>query len=314
MRQKEDYNVVTQLPDFNDLTPHFTKLILQREHHKNILSVIQYINEWCVDINRDIAIWGTNFGAAAGFHIAAKVPNPGIPYDDVVSDEHLKFSFDTTGRARITCTDAFLSQYYLAINPEFAKIIGLPLIIWGGRTPGFDIPPQPEVEYVTIDQKLFLQAPVRFAWDIQYVTTQGSSTFVSTRSMFLMDERVTLAIELTIPSSRVIQSDDSVVTEKYRLAEFALDRFVDVICSVNIVEDQVESSITVSDKLEGGLTSLTDTELETHIIHMLPGAVQTINTRIFCNYRKWDKSLVSLPYLMDNALWDLDLLFCKKVT
>ena len=132
--------------------------------------------------------------------------------------------------------------------------------------------------------------------------------------MFLIDERDTMAIELTIPSSRVIQSDDSVVTEKYRLAEFSLDRFVNVTSSANIKEDRVVSAITVSDKLEGGLASLTAEEIETHIIHMLPGAIQTVNTRVFCNYRKWDKTLVGLPYLMDNAFWDLDLLFCKKVT
>ena len=144
--------------------------------------------------------------------------------------------------------------------------------------------------------------------------TGGGASFVSTRSIFLMDERQALVVELTIPSSRVIQSDDSVVTERYRLAEFALDRFVNMRGKIQINNDGVENKLTASDQLEGGLLSLTNNSMSTHIIHMLPGAIRAINTRIFCNYRTWDGTRSDQPYLMDNAFWDIDLLFCKKIT
>ena len=119
--EKDDYNVAMFLPDFDDIdNPDQFMLVLQREHHKNILSVIQYIHQWCVDINRKIAVEGSVLGGDPTFHIASKVVNPNLPYDTVESDEHIKFSFDTTGRARITVTDAFLSQFYLAIHPDIS--------------------------------------------------------------------------------------------------------------------------------------------------------------------------------------------------
>ena len=313
LRYKDVYGQPFVAPNFDIDLNDPLKLILQREHHKNILSVIQYIHMWCQDINRLIAVSGTAIPPGDNtYHIDPLVVDATVPYDEVVSFDHVQFSFDTIGRAEITCSDEFLSQMYLAVNPVFAKMIGLSENLWGGRTPGFDIPPQPAVEFVSVEANV-AENDV-FAYDIQYVTTEGLSTFMSSRSMFVLDERQTLGVELTIPSSRVIQSDDSVVTEKYRLAEFALDRFVDIRSEVAMDDDMVLNTIKVSDSLEGGLLSLTDNSLGTHIIHMLPGAIRTINTRLFCNYRKWDGTRLDAEYLMDNAFWDLELLFCKKVT
>ena len=174
LAEKDDFNQEFEFMDFTvDLdNPDEFELVLQREHHKNILSVVHYMSEWCVNINRIIAVLGVTAGGDATHHIPSQVPNPNVPYDALDPVEHLKFSFDTAGRITLTCSDAFLSQYFISINPRFAKMIGLPVNLWAGqRVNGGAL--------VSVEDELYdtasAQYDYRFRHDIQY---DGGGCFV----------------------------------------------------------------------------------------------------------------------------------------
>ena len=136
---------------------------------------------------------------------------------------------------------------------------------------------------------------------------------MSKRPIYLCDERESLLLEMSLPFSRTVSSKDGVHTEKYRLAEFPIDNYVDISGTAKNVNGQMEVKIHTTDSLQGGLTDFTRGFPESHVIHFLPGDIQSINTRIFCSYCNFDGSREEKAFLVD-GFWDLELLFMKKTS
>ena len=138
IRMKDDYG-----EDFDDITDFFNilendpdvrdKLIIRREHHHNILSLIQYIGKWVSDFNRLINIYGTVAGQFNAYHIDPSVPDPSVTHDNYDITNHISFSIDSSGRGIFSCSDEFLSQMYIAINPEFALLVGYQDFLFAGH-------------------------------------------------------------------------------------------------------------------------------------------------------------------------------------
>ena len=294
------------------LATSITSIFIQREHFHNILSLVEYISDQFKDFNERIALYGSAHGAAN--HIPElNLGANALIHNSVDPDLHCAFCINSSGRAQFTFSDAFLSQFYVAIHPDFAKRIGIDGFLWGGNS-GVPF----NAQRMTPDYQLFefdhFLDEVNFAFDQTFDsnTPNNQVTFLSKHSVFLADERSSMIVELTLPMSRKIRSDDGGYSERYTLCEFPIDSYVETESSVRSINGVCLDTIRVKDTLQGGLTDFTRGFPESHVVHFLPGQIRAINTRVFCNYRGWDKKHVDKAFLI-TGFWDLTLLFTKKV-
>ena len=201
----------------------------------------------------------------------------------------------------------------LQFGTDFAKLVGLKTYLFGGLEAG------PGGQYVTSrTHNLFSYddgaARNQFSHEINYQSPDQLGTiFASKKPFLLLDQRQSVDLELTIPTSHVIDADNGEYKEKYRLASFAINTYINTQSKIVTKDGISMPSIKLTDSLQGGLVDLTEGYGESVVKHFLPGAVQAINVRIFCTYRKWTGERAERSWDLD-GFWDLELLFLKKVT
>lgn len=288
----------------------FDKLVLKRNNHWNILEVLQFVKEFINQFNTNLAIYGGTAGDGNNDIDAIQGLDPALPHDDLgAAVRHVGFALDSSGRGEFFCSDAFLSNYFIFINPHFAKLVGLPKILFGGlRNLIGTYHTGNDTDIVLWDDN------DDYNYHIEYVSNNLlGTTFRSDYPVFLIDERDTLDIELTIPVSRIVEVLDSDYTEKFRLASFPIGSYIDTQTKITTKDGVALPSIRVTDSLQGGIIDLAAGYRESIVKHFMPGSVQAINTRIFCTYKKWDCSRVEKDFELD-GFYDIELLFMKKVT
>ena len=290
------------------------KLVLQRKHHYNILQVIQFVSQFIDEFNRYIALYGTGPGdfATPTVHDGiASIQDPAIvhTYSDYDPVRHVGFSIDASGRGQFFCSQLFLSNWFIYLDPDFAKRVGFESqYLWGGQDQ-----PNNNVTSGTADEYIWELNNANFRYKHNMHYTGGDTIFKSDYPFYLLDQRLTLDVELTIPVSRMIESNNGEYKEKFKLASFPIDSYIQTDAKVSTVDGIARPSIRIRDSLTGGLIDLCDGYAESIVKHFLPGSVQAINTRIFCSYRDWNGSKIELGFELD-GFYDLELLFTKKVT
>ena len=293
------------------------RLRIVREHHHDMLAFVQYISAWLDEFNRSLTLWGSNFGANNIYHIDGGNGYDGTQIANVVdATTFVGFFIDAAGRCHFYGSDEFFSQFFIKLDASFADMVGLPRILWAGtslagghlRYAGQLLPPNNE------PASIFLTGvPDEFQYLINASNFGRGFTFASTRPIYLADERDFLLLEMSLPFSRTVSSRDGIHTEKYRLAEFPIDNYIQISGTAKNIDGQMQVKVLTTDTLQGGLIDFTRGFPESHVIHFLPGDIQAINTRISCNYKKFNGTEKELPFLVD-GFWDLELLFMKKVS
>jgi len=287
----------------------------------NILGLVESISSFIKEVNKNIFIYGSVFGANAAYYIA-----PGVDladqvqiHDDVDPGEpNISFSIDSAGLVIFDCSQAFLDQWYIEINPDFAKLLDISRYLWAGTNTQNQLVYEGRVFQQLgedITATLFRE-PVagtrNFNFTINSTTTDGRGlVFSSKRSIFLADQRQTLVVEMSLPFSRTIHSENGKHVEKYRLCEFPIDNYIESRGTLESLNGQALAKVTLTDTLQGGLTDLTRGFQETHIIHFLPGDLYTVNTRIYIVYKSFAGGKIETPFDLD-GFYDLELLFTKK--
>ena len=233
----------------------YSKLILQRGHHYNILQVIQYISTFVDNFNTRIAVHGVNLGIVGGVLIPAKVQNLLVAHDlsEFEPDRHVGFSIDSSGRGQFYCSESFLSNFFFFINPDFAKLVGLTQFLFGGSLLGAFVTSDTE-DIREEDANFDPQNPAYvFQWEPSYVHVPPGLglTFKSDYPFFLLDQRLSLDVELTIPVSRIINVVNGEYTEKFRLASFLIDNYINTNSKITTVDGIARPSIRVRDTLQG---------------------------------------------------------------
>lgn len=294
------------------------QLKITREHHHDMLAFVQYISEWFDDFNQSLHLWGSNFGANNAYHIDGANGYDGTQIVNVLdATTFVAFSIDAAGRCHFYGSDDFFSQFFIKLNEDFAQMVGLPQILWAGTNPGQAAEKRFAGQLLPPDNEpasIFIEAvPNEFQYLINAYNFGNGFTFASSRPIYLADERNFLLLEMSLPFSRTVSSRDGIHTEKYRLAEFPIDNYVEISGTARNVDGQMQVKVLTTDSLQGGLIDFTRGFPESHVIHFLPGDIQAINTRISCNYKKFDGTTKELPFLVD-GFWDLELLFMKKVS
>jgi hypothetical protein len=295
------------------------RLTIKRAETHNILGLVQQISKFFKEINKKIHLYGSDFGANAAYHITPPVAfNPLVIHNEVAATVHVAFSIDTNGRASFKCSQAFLDQFYIQFDPNFAKLIDIPTYLWSGTTTNnarvsegsiYDLGAGPQVA------TLYRTTPVfdRFNFTIHSTTPGGRGLeFVSNRSIFLADQRQTLVVEMSMPFSRTVLSEDGKHVEKYRLCEFPIDNYIKTKGTARSRNGQVLANVETTDTLQGGLTDFTRGFPETHIVHFLAGDLYTVNTRIYIVYKNFTGVKVEKAFELGDGFYDLEILFIKK--
>ena len=288
-----------------------TKLILRRDHHQNVLAVLQYISMFVDQFNDFIATQNiVNLGGDANFNIDRKI-DPALPHDQItqLADRNVGFSVDGSGRAEFFCSDEFLSNFFIYLNPDMASFIGLPTYIFGGNDGVDNITGQTHDLFHIPGGQI---APV-YSHGIEYASPRGNVTFRSSSPFYLIDQRETLDVELTIPVSRTINSENGQYGEKVRLASFPIDSYIKTFTHISTKNGETMPTIRIKDNFQGGLLDLADGYQESHVKHFMPGTVRAINTRIYCSYRLWSGVRKEMDFVID-GFYDMQLLFMRKVT
>jgi len=287
------------------------QLVILRNETHNILGLVHKISQFCDSVNKKIFVFGTNFGNDAQYHIDANLPagiyNVVEPSANGVAIHYISFSIDATGRAIFKFNQEFLSQFYVELDPDFAKVIDVESVLWAGTDEIYDT-----LIYAGTDNEVLYVNGI-FEHDIQAVTPGGRGvSWISNRSIFLVDRRLSLVVEMSMPFSRTVLSEDGKHVEKYRLAEFPIDGYIESKGSAQSINGQVQSKVKTTDTLQGGLTDFTRGFPETHIIHFLPGDLYTVNTRLYIIYRGFTGGKVEMPFAIGDGFFDLEVLFVKK--
>jgi hypothetical protein len=241
-----------------------------------------------------------------------------VIHNEVAATVHVGFSIDTNGRVSFKCSEAFLDQFYIELDPDFAKLIDIPKWLWSGTTTQngrvsegsvFDHGVGPIVA------TLYRTDPIhQFNFTIHSTTPGGRGLeFVSNRSIFLADQRQTLAVEMSMPFSRTILSENGKHVEKYRLCEFPIDNYIETKGTARSRNGQVLANVETTDSLQGGLTDFTRGFPETHIVHFLAGDLYTVNTRIYIVYKNFAGKKVEKDFELGDSFYDLEILFIKKL-
>ena len=294
-------------------------LTIKRSETHNILGLVQQISKFFKEINKQIFLYGSAFGANAAYHIPPPVGfNPLDIHNEVAATVHVAFSIDTNGRASFKCSQAFLDQFYIELDPNFAKLIDIPKWLWSGTTTQNDRVSEGSVfdhGVGPIVATLYRQTPLfdRFNFTIHSTTPGGRGLeFVSNRSIFLADQRQTLVVEMSMPFSRTVLSEDGKHVEKYRLCEFPIDNYIKTKGTARSRNGQILANVETTDTLQGGLTDFTRGFPETHIVHFLAGDLYTVNTRIYIVYKNFAGVKVEKPFELGDGFYDLEVLFIKK--
>ena len=306
---------------FLDAVPNH-QLTIRRDSTHNILGLVHQISQFCVEVNKNIFLYGSDYGVNAAYHIAPvagftnnvapDIHNEVTPNINGQAIHHISFSIDSNGRAIFRFSQEFLRQFYVELDENFAKMIGIEQYLWAGEG-GLG-----NLVYAGDHNNSTLFRPTGagpyFNHNIECTTVGGRGLdWKSNRSIFLADRRQTLVVEMSMPFSRTILSEDGTRKEKYRLAEFPIDNYIESKGTAQSTRGQVLAKVKTTDTLQGGLTDFTKGFSESHIIHFLPGDLTTVNTRLYIVYKSLTGEKVELPFELGYGFYDLEILFVKKV-
>ena len=135
-------------------------------------------------------------------------------------DQHFAIGFDSDGSIQMSFSSQFLSNFFIALDPVFAKQVGFPVLIYAD----FDVP----TGLVFMSNQpgaapLFDPAGLNFVLDAQIEDTANGKprTIQSTNSVYRVDDRLSIDVEISLPLRKYIDILDG--AEKHT---FVLNRFV----------------------------------------------------------------------------------------
>jgi len=219
---------------------------------------------------------------------------------------HVTIGCDAMGILTFNFSSEFLSAYYVTIPSTVAKTIGLHTIYYGSTDNG-DTQTYPTTPFFGEDGN----------GDIIHVTNANCDvpiSFRANRSVYNLDERLSLDVYCTLPHTNIISSFDGVETHDHVLARFNIRDYILTSGSNEVVDSKLLSDITFDDKLQVGSVDLVRGSEQIQAVMMLPGMIQAVNTSIFTRYLSEGKIVTSPLQVDETGFWKLALLFTKKTT
>ncbi len=313
--------------------PHFTHTLSLDRTITSVTALIMRLHTFFADFNKNLHLYGSNIGNDPQLYIDGEVPPPppsdsdsdsdggggggGVVgwsvfnYNQVDPHDHIQFGFDSGGLAVITASDEFLSQFYIRLDPILARVLNLPEFLFGASD---------GVNVITsfsanIDKPYSIIVAPNYSFDytMGFNSILHKTTFISRNTIYTLDMRYSIELECSFHFSRTIYATESSYIEKFILAEFPLSDYKDIRTDIDTWDDSIITSSILSDKLEGGLTDLCHKNPESHVVHCLPGSIQSVNTRINVVYRDPSRPNTILPFEFIDGFYDFVITFVKKI-
>ena len=226
--------------------------------------------------------------------------------DDFV--DHVFVGCDAMGVLTLNFSSAFLSEYYITIPQAVGKTIGLHTLYYGSTANNGDTQTYPTTPFFGIDILTGLAVHTTNA------NCDVPISFRANRSVYNIDERLSLDVYCTLPHTNIISSFDGVETHDHVLARFNIRDYISTTGSNELVDSKLLSDITFDDKLQVGTVDLVRGSREIQAVTMLPGVIQAVNTSLFTRYLTDGKIVTSPVDVSEDGFWRLALLFTKKTT
>jgi hypothetical protein len=163
-------------------------------------------------------------------------------------------------------------------------------------------------------------APISFAIDVG-IGLQSDRTIFSIQSIFEMDDRLSIDLEISLPISQTIDVENSKEQHTFLLARFVISDYKHIETRVQQRKGVVLSKAVIQDTLALGVHDLVRNTPEAHTTQLLPGKIQVLDSRLVFRYRSYSilngtlkSEIKSRIFSMDeHGVYDILLEFNKKV-
>jgi hypothetical protein len=289
-----------------------------------IAGFCEKIAEYFRTFNYYINIFGANNGLYVPNDVRI-IPDAGfiqggvvLPFDspnrhaaDQIVD-YISAGFDESGHLTLNLSSLFLANFWIELEPIFAKRIGFPVSIYNDAQ---FISNQPGVTDL-----LTVVAPISFAIDIGQ-GVQLARTIFSKQSIFEFDDRLSIDIEISLPLSQTIDVENSKEKHNFLLSRFVISDYKYIETRAQQRKGVVLSKAIIQDTLALGIHDLVQNTPEAHTTQLLPGKIQVLDSRLLYRYRSYslvndtlESEIKTKIFSMQKyGVYDILLEFNKKV-
>ena len=193
-----------------------------------------------------------------------------------------------------------MSNFFIVLDPIFALQIGFPEQIYSG----YDDALVPNVVMSNQDgvQPLLTGAGI-FAFT-SFVDHEKQ--IISTGSVFSLDDRLSIDVEIAMPLARSIDVHNSKEKQTYLLSRFIVKDYIEV---ETIAQQRGGFLITKSlmqDKLSTGFLDLVANQPGTHVSQLKPGAIRELDIRLALRYKEFEIINSILTYSIKHKTFEMD--------
>ena len=211
---------------------------------------------------------------------------------------HITLGFEADGSLQLVMSSQFLSNFFIVIDPVFAKQVGFPEKIYHGRTATNAIVMSNQPGALPL-----LDGANNFA--LQASIDEGRSV-ISSYSIFRADDRISFDVEITLPLARTIDVHDKQEKQTYLLSRFMVSDYI----SVDTIAQQrggfLLTKSMISDQLSTGFTDLVANSPGTHTSQLKNGRIQEMNVRLILRYKQFEVINNILTYSIAHKTVELD--------
>ena len=255
------------------------------------------------------------------------------PVNDL--NPYVALGFSHEGCIQLTMSHHFLTNFYIELDPVFAKQVGFPQYIYANEVGNVvTISNQPGIPDLLLPPVF-----VGGVWEQHFVNdsaipmaANGQPRVIqSTKSVFNCDDRLSVDIEISLPLSQSIDVFNGSETHTYLLNRFMITDYVTVQGRTQQKGGVILTKSIINDKLSVGFTDLVYNQPTSHTAQLLNGKIQEMDVRLVLRYKKYtievtNAGLITLPNdqlkftiarktieLEHDGLYDLLLAFNKLV-
>ena len=274
--------------------------------------------------NFGLYIFGANYSGLNNLNwYVAQQPQiaAGTPYDlrnNIPPDQvtqHVSLGFEADGSLQLVFSSQFLSNFFIVLDPVFAKQVGFPEQIYSGAT----APPNAVAAMSNQPGCVALLAGGNFA--LPSAMALYGVSIISTNSIYRVDDRLSIDIEISLPLARTIDVHNAKEKHTYLLSRFVVTDYIKVETIAQQKGGFLLTKSMVQDKLGTGFTDLVANQPGTHASQLKNGKIREMDVRLAVRYKDYEVINSILTYsiktktleLEPDGCYDLLLSFNKRV-
>ena len=217
---------------------------------------------------------------------------------DAVID-YITVGFESDGKMVLNLSSQFASNFYILMDPVFAKQIGFPGLIYliddglgtvtASNQPGVD-------PLYNLENNEFVSNPV----------ISEDLAIVSLNSMFAIDDRYSIDLEVTLPLAQTIDVFNGKEKHTFVLSRFNITDYKSVQAITVQKQGVILTRGVFTDTLSSGISNLV-TDPTAHTAQLLNGKIQEMNVRLLLRYKKYTISETgNLEFTIEHQQIELD--------